>query len=56
MGVTEIKGVEVWLAHFAKQHVEMSPAEMQKLVPHTGFPAISELKPGLQNRESENKK
>lgn len=56
MGVTEIEGVEVWLAHFAKQHVETSPAETQKLVPRTVLPATSELKPGLQNREWENKK
>lgn len=31
-------------------------SEMQKLVPHTASPAMSELKPGLQNRGPENKK
>jgi len=55
-GVTEIKGVEVWPAHFEKQHVETSPTEMQKVVPCVAFPATSELKPGLQNRGSANKK
>lgn len=31
-------------------------SEMQKLVLHTVSPAMSELKPGLQNRGSEDKK
>lgn len=44
------------LAHFAIQHMETSPTEMQELVPHAAFPAISELKPGLHNRGLENKK
>lgn len=42
--------------------MEMSTTEMQKLVPCTAFPAMSELKPAtselkpqLQNRGSENK-